>query len=320
MKKRLLVLSSLLTVLVSAAEDDWVLNNAFAIWGDVAFIRRAEGHEQHIFFEGQGAQAQSACNLRTLISHFNYEPGFRVGMAYMTRHTFLEATYLWVADWDSSCHRRDPRRINFSENTQNVAGDYANADRGSTHFNSQFRNGEINYFFYVTPRRGNYFSAAWLVGLRYMDFPEHLDIAFVKGANRSTYEIDTENHIPAAQVGATLGWNPTRTLSWDLLAKVGLGFNWCKQHTFMGNQNNTVTLRNYTRSEFSTPLVVAGGLTLTYQPWKFFNLHMSYELIYLNGVATAPVQINKSRNPSHEIKSDGYALFHGWLGGVTFSF
>ena len=52
MKKRLLVLSSLLTVLVSAAEDDWVLNNAFAIWGDVAFIRRAEGHEQHIFFEG----------------------------------------------------------------------------------------------------------------------------------------------------------------------------------------------------------------------------------------------------------------------------
>lgn len=327
MRKCLFTLCILAYFPLVAAEDDWILNNAFAVWGDVAFIRRAEGHQQHLFFDmGQGSPNScgschhNACNSRALFSRFHYEPGYRVGMAYLTRHTYLEATYLWIADWRSSCHRANPGLINFSESNTNLFQDYSGADAASAHYLSQFRNAEINYFFYVTPRRGDVFSVAWLVGVRYMDFSENLELAFENAAAQSTYDIYAKNRIPALQAGGSIGWNPTRTISWDLIAKLGMGFDWCSQHTFLGDANNTLTLRNYDKSCFATPLVAAGGLSLTYQPWKFFNVHASYELIYLNGVATAPVQIDKSPHAPHRIKSDGYALFHGWLAGLTFSF
>jgi hypothetical protein len=301
---------------LSGAEDDWVLNNAFSIWADAAFIRRSEGEEKTFFFQG----TTKACTSNKLVSLFTYEPGFRVGVAYHTRHTLLEMTYLWVSDWESRCHRNSSRQINFSRVPQDIGGDYRNADKASVHYRSQLRNGEVNYFYYVTPRRGNWFTAGWLVGLRYLDFPEHVQMSFVKGSNRSHYEISTENRIPALQVGGVLGWNPTRVWSWDFVAKIGMGADWCQQHTFLGNNNDATTVRNYTRSKISTPLIAAANLALTYQPWSFFNLHIAYEFIYLNGVATAPVQLDKSQNASHRVQSNGKALFHGWLGGVTFSF
>jgi hypothetical protein len=329
MKK--IVLGSLATLSLFAAEDNFVMNNSLSIWADAVFLRRSEGHEQKLFFDAGAVEdevtdvdctdcEEAACHSRRLISRFQYEPGFRVGMAYMTRHTIVEATYLWVAEWKSACRRKDLGQINFSEKLDNLAGDYANADKGSAHYTSQFKNAEVNYFYYVTPRRGNAFTGGWLAGARYIDFPEQMELAFVKGMDRSSYQIETENKIGALQVGGVLGWNPTRTLSWDFVAKLGMGADFCRQHTEVGNQNNTVNVRNYTRGTVSTPLVVAGALSLTYQPWEFFNLHAAYELIYLNGVATAPVQIDKSVHAPRRIKSDGYALFHGWFFGLMFGF
>lgn len=314
--KKILVTSSLLTVVLSGAEDDWVLNNAFSMWADAAFLRRSEGEQKVFSFKGE----KEGCTSKKLVSEFEYELGFRAGLAYHTRHTLLEATYLWVEDWESRCHQSSPGKINLSKIATNIGGDYRSADKASTSYRSQFRNAEVNYFYYVTPRRGNWFTAGWLVGMRYIDFPERLDMTFVKGSNRSHYEISTENRIPALQVGGILGWNPTRSWSWDFVAKVGMGADWCRQHTFLGNTNNTDIIRNYTRSRVCTPLVTAANLSLTYQPWKMFNLHLAYEFIYLNGVATAPVQLNKSQHAPHRIQSNGYAFFHGWFGGMTLSF
>ena len=314
MKK--LVLTTLAAAALLAKEDDWVMNNALSVWAEGVYLRHNVGHQQTFFFNGD----KSACKAHRMLTRFEYEPGFRVGMAYMTRHTILEASYLWVSEWESTCKQTNPGQINFSDRIGNLTGDYMHADKGDVHYTSQFQNAELNYFYYLTPRRGNPFTGGWLVGARYIDFPEHLHLKFMKKSSRSGYQIDTDNKIGALQVGAMLGWNPTHKWSWEGIAKVGMGANFCRQHTDVKNDNNTTTVRNYTRNVVSTPLVVAGALSLTYQVIEYFNLHASYELIYLNGVATAPVQVNKSIHAPHRIKADGYALFHGWFLGVALSF
>jgi hypothetical protein len=59
---------------------------------------------------------------------------------------------------------------------------------------------------------------------------------------------------------------------------------------------------------------------MTYQPWRFINLHGNYELIYLNGIALAPDQMNKSTSTEHRLRSFGQALIHGATLGIAFTF
>ena len=190
----------------------------------------------------------------------------------------------------------------------------------SGRFNRSFRNGELNYYRYVTPRKGNYFSAAWLVGARYMFLAEDLDIVFHNGSNRSSYDINTWNHEYLVQVGIGVGWNPTKVLSWNLFIKLGTGLGYNKQHTFLGDLNNSVVLRDYNKEHYTAPFFTDVGLSLAYQPWKFFDIHIAYQVIYLNAIANAPNQIVKRPSHDHHLRTNGYALIHGGTAGITFSF
>ncbi|HEX2579999.1 MAG TPA: hypothetical protein VHK67_06340, partial [Rhabdochlamydiaceae bacterium] len=221
MKKNFFITCSLLTLSLFADEDNWSLNDGFAIWGDVAFYRRNEGNNHRLIIdEGSGKKGAcgsctfDSCKSKHLVSSFHYQPGFQVGMVYMTRHSLLEAKYLFVQEWSASCHRNDPGLLYFSASNPYYAEDFFAADKAWAHYKSQFQNAEANYFYYITPRRGDYFSGGWLAGIRYMSLTEHLAITFRKGSNESPYRVHTWNHIPALQVGGTLGWNPSKVLSW----------------------------------------------------------------------------------------------------------
>ncbi len=327
MKKILLIACSLLTLPLLSDEDNWSLNDGFSIWGDVAFYRRAQGNNHRLIIdEGHGKVNACGncsfdnCSSKRLVSDFHYEPGFQVGMAYMTRHSLIEAKYLFVEQWKSSCHRHDPGLLFFSVSNPDFTTDFSGADSASADYHSQFQNGEVNYFRYITPRRGDYFSAGWLAGIRYMSLSEHLDVKFHNGSDTSHYRVHTWNHIPAIQAGGTIAWNPMRTLSWDLTAKLGMGFDCSRQHTFWGDVNDTIVIRDYEASKFSIPLVTGAALSLTYQPWRFINIHGAYEFIYLNGVTLAPDQIDKSSGTAHRIRAIGQTLIHGWTAGIAFTF
>lgn len=324
MKKNLLIACSLLTLQLFSYEGE---KSFFAIWGDFAYFRRAMGHSRRLITD-EGHGHLNSCNRckfehydsRKLVHEFDYEPGFQVGVAYTTHRSIVEAKYLWIENWESSCHKNDTGLLFFSESNPNFTNDFSKADRASAHYHSQFQNAETNYFWYYTPRREEYFSAGWLAGLRYINLRENLKIEFHKGSNESSYRIHVWNHMPVVQAGGVIVWNPTSTLSWDFTAKAGIGFDWCRQHTFLGDQNNTVEVRNFRASEFSTPLIVEGIASLTYQPWRYINIHVAYQFIYLNGVALAPDQIDKHSEYQHRVRAIGQALIYGWTTGVMFSF
>jgi hypothetical protein len=327
MKKTLLFGCCLLSLPLCAARENWGEDDAIAIWGDVAFFRRAEGNNHRLIIDegtgklnSSGCCSSSACESRKLLHDFHYEPGFKVGIAYMTPHSILEATYLWIRQWESACHKSDPGEIFFSEKNPDITNDFSGADSASAHYLCQFQNAEVNYFWYNKPRRENWFAAAWIVGVRYIFFSDILNISFQNGSDQSSYNIHVKNHIPVLHVGGVVTWNPGRVFSWDLLAKVGMGADCYNQHTFLGDLNNTVTVRNYNASKISTPFLAEAALAFTYQPLTWFNLHIAYQMIYLNGVALAPDQLVKSSNNEHRARAIGQVIFHGWTAGLMFSF
>jgi hypothetical protein len=313
-----LIACSLMTLSLFSYEDNRCLNDGFAIWGDAAFYRRNMGNQHHIINKTGGHRKES-CKSSRLVKDFRYQPGFQVGMAYMTYHTILEAKYLWVREWKSSCSKHDVGKLFFLTDPT-FTQDFFNADHASVKYQSQFQNGEVNYFYYLTPRRGDFFGGGWLVGIRYIHLTENLGVEFHKGSHESPYRVHVWNHIPAIQVGTMLGWNPTRMISWDMTAKVGVGFDCSRQHTYWGDVNNTVVLNDYSKRGFSFPLLVGASLSFTLQPWKFLNFHAVYEATYLNGIALAPDQINASSQLPHRIRTYGQALLHGATVGITFTF
>ncbi len=317
MKKTLLIACAALTSL-GAAEGDALLSNSFSMTGDfVYFKREQEGNKKLMINSSTG---NCVCSSKHLVHDFPFEPGYRVGVSYTTDHSVWDLSYLWIKEWESSCSRTEPGTLVFSLANPDITNDFDGADHAKATYGSEFQNVELNYYRYAYERHGNFFSAAYLLGLRYMNLREHLDVAFTNGSDKSSYKVQTSNHIPAIQGGGLIAWNPTRTITWDLIGMVGIGFDIGEQKTFLGDLNNTVTVRDYEKRGFSTPVVVEGVIRLTYQPTTYFNIHAAYQLIYLNGVALAPDQIVKSDSNEHVYKAIGAPLMHGFSAGMTWSF
>ncbi len=322
MKKILGVLSAL-TLSLNAAEEGGTINTSFSLTGDFAYFKREQGNNHKLLIDSSTTNCNCrfpSCNSRHLVHEFSFEPGFKIAATYFTEHSVWDLTYLWLNNWEESCTRTSPGALIFSVKNPGITNDFNGADFGKAEYSSQFQNCELNYYRYVTSRFENYFASAYLLGLRYMTLRETLDVAFTNGPNTSSYKVHVMNHIPALQVGGLFAWRPTSTFTWDLIMIVGVGFDIGEQKTFLGDLNNTVTVRDYEKSGFSTPLVTEASVRLSYQPLNYFNVHAAYQFIYLNGIALAPDQLVKSSSNDHVYRKIGQALIHGVTAGVTWSF
>jgi len=317
------------TTVLSAGEDDWSLNNSFAVWGEYIHFRRTSTHSNNLIIDRINGtlnrcsvcKFNDLCHTKDVVKKFKFEPGFRVGAAYMTRHWTLEGTYLWVHEWEGHCSASLAGGLFFSDHHPFILNDYANADHAEAQYESRFQNAEINYFRHVSPRKEDYVSCSWLLGLRYVYLSENIDIAYTKGDSTSDYKIAAKNYMGAAQIGGAIEWRPMKHLSWDFVVKVGMGYDWAKQETFVRDFNNTVTVHHFSASGQRFPPFIADGMmSVGYQFFKFLEGHVGYQLIYLNGVAMAPDQIQKSPEYRHHIKIVGEAIIYGLYGGLTFSF
>ena len=325
--RKTLLLSTLLALTAQAQEDDWSLNNDISVYGDYAFMKRALAHGRTLVFDTSDGHLNSCgtcehtkeCNTKNLVSRMENNSGYKVGGNYSTKRWSVEGSYLWFPEWTNECEAEDPGFLSFT-NDETFLNDYSNADRASTHYRSFFETAEANYWRNVTPRKVNYFSASWILGIRYFSLNEGLDIAFTKGGNKSNYDIDTKNFLMGVQGGGALQWNPTKWLSWDLVAKVGTGYDWTSQKTFLGDLNNTVIVHDYETLDFAFPVFVDGSLTLSYQWFHNINLHAAYEFLYFNGVVLAADQVVKHASGRHPVDANGVAIIYGLTAGIGISF
>lgn len=309
------------------AKEHYDLDRTFSIWGEYVQMRRSETNNTNLILDTTSQSRDTCgtchphtlCKTRQLVSKFDFEPGYRVGMEYMTHKTRWEATYLWLHEWQGKCSRSQQDALFFSENNPYYIYDFYNADHASADYISRFQNGELNFFRYATPPHRNFFSGCWMLGLRSAYLVEKLDINFTKEGSTSSYDIETKNLLDGLQIGGGLQWNPIRQLGWDLMVK-GAGFyNWATQKTFLGDYGNSVVVRDYEAHSWSVPFLIDVALSLTYQPVAFFNLHAGYQFMYLNGVALAADQIVKHASSNRPVRTFGEAMIYGFYVGVTLS-
>lgn len=325
--KKLFALSLLsLTTALPAAEESWALNNSFSVWAEAAYFRRT-GVPKVNLIETSSATTDDPngntlfnrlCNTKDLIKKFKFEPGARGGISYSNEWETFEATYLWLKEWQGSVQASDPGALYLSQKHLASWEDYSAADHAHAHYTSEFQNGEFNYIRQMTRKGEDYFAASWLIGLRYLNLNEHFQLSYTAGSNSSHYNIETTNYLAALQAGASLQWNPIRNLTWDLVGKVGVAYNWARQKTHAGDMDNALVIYNEWASKQQFPPFVGDvALKLGYQCFKNLKAHVGYQVIYANGMALAPNQIHKNIGKEARIKVDGAPLIYGLFGGVT---
>lgn len=166
-------------------------------------------------------------------------------------------------------------------------------------------------------------SAEWLLGFRYLNLDERFSLTAVDSAESSTrYAVRTQNHLFGAQVGSRLRrcygrWSVEGT------GKAGLYANDASQ-----SADAIIDFDNFERrpavSSSTGQVAFVGELNLTgvYQINSCWGLRAGYNLLWVEGVALAPDQLDFTFTPTSgtAIVSNGGVFMHGVSAGVEARF
>lgn len=158
-------------------------------------------------------------------------------------------------------------------------------------------------------------SWEWLAGFRYLRLDEEFSItAFDPAESSSTYEVETENNLYGGQVGARYRRCRGRW-SWESTGKAGIYGNDMEQSQdpILDFPNNFVFRPG--RSSTDSDVAFVGDLNFSaiYHLSRVWGLRAGYNLIWIDGVALAPNQLDFSNTPTSgtELDDGGTAFLHG---------
>ncbi len=299
----------------------------WTVLGDFVYMRRSLIHRHPIVADSNRVLSQCNCSgftdltTKRLAHDFDLEPGLRVGLMYTeTPKMSFEGSFLWLDEWEGekSVHGQQSLYYPFHDNSLTV--DYVNANEAKAHYRSQFWDLEFNYWVHLVPRRREYFSLSGIAGLRYFNFRETFKLTYINPPDKSDYHIRAKDDIFGAQVGGNFQINPTRTISWDMTAKIGGMLNHGKQHTLWRDANNTVVLKHYTKQCWQTGAFADLAAQLSFQFKEHLNLHIGYQILLFSGLVLAPEQVQKRLGAGHHIYDGGRAVIQGLFAGLDIIF
>jgi hypothetical protein len=154
----------------------------------------------------------------------------------------------------------------------------------------------------------------WLYGFRYLNLNEDLSIVSIDlQEGTSDYEISTNNNSFGAQIGNRVRHSRGRW-SWEGTGKAGIFGNAAEQHSDSIVDFPGIVVRPG-RSESTGNVAFVGDLNLTaiYQINSVWGARLGYNLIWIEGVALAPDQLDftSTTTSGSGIDSDGGVLLHG---------
>ncbi len=259
--------------------------------------------------------------------NFNYDPGVRLTFGLHRGPCACcdawEFTYLGVFESDASSQVTGTNNIH-------AAGDIGNNVNGLTlselirvDYSSELNSFEANcfkcwreYSLGCRTRRLDY-----LVGFRYLSLDEDFRIyGHNVGVADATYNIDTDNHLYGFQVGARLRTERPRW-AWEVLGKAGVYGNDSSQSQTIVDEipANPVTFRDSGAGGSTTAFVGELGITGIYPLNDVWGLRGGYTLMWIDGVALAPDQLDFSfPGPANAnaLNNDGSLFLHGFTLGV----
>ncbi len=213
-----------------------------------------------------------------------------------------EFIYFGITGWGAAQNMADVDTI-FTDPATNVGGVTPLAST----YNSRLYSTEVNL------KRAYNGSLSWLVGVRYVEVQEtlNMDIGGV-----ATENFDVDNHLYGVQVGLD-GLLLNRS-AWFLTG-------WSKLGVF-GNSSDTALrtagvggARAWTGASGSdTALLADMNLTAGYRVTDSISLLAGYNVLWIDGIADAPSQINTHNivSGAASVEANNTAFYHGVNLGV----
>ena len=157
-------------------------------------------------------------------------------------------------------------------------------------------------------------SFEWFAGFRYIDLGEDLDIAVqrtVSGRLESgAYDIHTTNNLFGAQLGAR--WRQSwGRFGWEATGKTGLFGNAARETQMVTDFPNFALRPSVSSSGGEVAFVGEINLSAIYRLTNVWNLKAGYNLIWIDGLALAPDQLdfNFATSPNGNQLQNGGAMF-----------
>ncbi|MCE9526345.1 MAG: BBP7 family outer membrane beta-barrel protein [Planctomycetales bacterium] len=165
-------------------------------------------------------------------------------------------------------------------------------------------------------------SFTWFTGFRYLNLNQKLNIATqrtVAGAvENGNYNIRTNNNLYGAQLGARLRRTSGR-FGWDATGFAGIFGNAAQQTQSVTDFPNFPLRPAVSNSTGGVAFVGGGNLSGLYSLSNAWNLRAGYTVLWIEGVALAPNQLdyNFAASPSgNQLHNGGGMFLHGVSVGV----
>jgi len=284
-------------------------------------------------------QTTGATLLSTSGLNFDYNPGLRARMGMtLCEGRSLEFGYFGLFDESASAIalKPDPTAIlTFQDNL--VGNVFVDPDRVDVEYSSWINSFEVNLpcccgccdeigcgetgcgegSCGVTSCQ----SVTWFSGFRYLNLGEQFSMSaqrIVAGATETgSYNIRTANHLYGAQLGARLRRTHGQ-FGWEAGGAAGIYVNDAQQ------SQTVIDFPDFplrTASKSSSTAAFVGDLNLTglYRLTNVWNLRAGYNVIWIQGVALAPDQIDTdfgAAQGGNHLDNDGGMLLHGFNVGI----
>ncbi|HUT11416.1 MAG TPA: BBP7 family outer membrane beta-barrel protein [Thermoguttaceae bacterium] len=199
----------------------------------------------------------------------------------------------------------------------NYTNDFDGALHVDVSYKSELHNVEVN----LLDDRHSCFTR--LIGFRYLNLNEDFDYESTDAAgsipSTSNYLIGTDNHLVGFQIGGIVEREVCERFCVDLTGKLGAYVNFAEQSTFLGDRFDNENVRRDFR-ERQGELAFIGELRFgcAYQLTKSMAAIAGYQLMWVEGVALAPEQLDLTTTPlsGSGLNDNGGVFYDGAYVGI----
>jgi len=217
----------------------------------------------------------------------NFQPGMRIvtGWRQDSQRAF-EVSYFGIFNWHDSAVVQGNNNLALPGDLGLASQDFFADDEMRLSYRSQLNNAEAN----IIGTDGNF---SLIGGFRYLSLYEKFNIRSTDlDSGTGDYRIRTTNNLFGGQLGARFGRSYGR-LGWDATGKAGLFGNSASEWQFVTDSVPGSFLR-HRRTAAGAQLAFVGDInvSVTYRLFSFFTLRAGYNLLWVDGVALAPGQLD----------------------------
>ncbi len=284
------------------------------------FMKREAGHPNRTILIDANTQ-------QTLVSSsdldFNFAPGVRALFGVRLRNCWaVEFGYFGLFDSQASVDYVRPNQ-NVDVTLPGPLGVASNVFhdgvRVNINYQSRLQGAEVNFpccYYWECCEEGVAGSREWFAGFRYISLREVLHISGAKTVSglveTGFYDVNSRNDLFGAQLGGRLR-RCYGKFSWEATGKAGIFGNQAGQSQVFVDFPGFLLRPRVTSNGGNVAFVGELNLTGIYQLNETWGLRAGYNLMWIEGVATAPGQLDFSfaSTSGTGLDTGGGLLLHG---------